>query len=128
VTEQDFSASFERLASARPRAIDPGVSFQKVREAKPVLFLVLFPRNAFDWRASVSFASWIALETSLPWARFTLSQDPSLPAECADTIKHGGPCRVYHLRPWLADMSQLDHGSVSLSCSPRLFRRARAVS
>ena len=153
---------------------------------KTVLFFVLFHRMALDWQASVSFASWIALAASLPWAPSTLSQDPALPQsaltasadlrapkmrtqvpaavsepslllgsgensaapsrvcweafpeavrprvifkyieivivlDVVSSTNRGDPCLVDHLRPWLADMSQLGHGSVSLSCSPRLF-------
>jgi hypothetical protein len=29
------------------------------------------------------------------------------------------PCPVYRFRPWLADMSQLEDGFLSLPCSPR---------
>jgi hypothetical protein len=52
VTDQKFSASFERLESARRRAVNPGVFFQCAIE-KTVLFFVLFPRMALDWQASV---------------------------------------------------------------------------
>jgi hypothetical protein len=44
-TDREFSATLERLKSARRRAVDPGVSFQCAIR-KTVWFFVLFPRNA----------------------------------------------------------------------------------
>ena len=62
--QRQFRAFGERQAKSRRS----WCLFPEVRDAKPVSFFVLFPRDAFDWRASVSFASWIALGASRPWA------------------------------------------------------------
>jgi len=37
------------------------------------------------------------------------------------SIERGPPCRVYHFRPWLAEMRQLEDGSLPLPGSPHLW-------
>ena len=54
-----------------------------------------------------------ATEPSFP---ATLSMQPDL---FLVAIERGPSCRLYHFRPWLAEMSQLEDGSRSLPCSPR---------
>ena len=78
-TEQRISADLERLASASRDAVDLDVSFQKVREAKPVSFFVFFPRSAPACWASVSFASWIALTEEPSTGALRARQSLTLP-------------------------------------------------
>jgi hypothetical protein len=46
VTEQDFSASLERLESARRRAVDPGVSFQMRHFENRLLLCFVSPEGS----------------------------------------------------------------------------------
>lgn len=75
------------------------------------------------WRAPPNSGSFLGLfptGCAIPSASLSCSNDEPCRHGLCSSFRSSEypPCRVYRFRPWLAEMSQLEDGSLPLHCSP----------